>query len=57
MNSLPWVHVTEEEIKARCEELFKQAYKAKMMGNEKESREIARKAVSLQGSLIRDQPL
>ncbi len=54
---LRWRHLTRAEIEARCEDLFKRAFKAKMMGNEKDSRELARKAVSLQGSLTRDTPV
>ena len=49
--------VDSESLNATIEEFFAKAHKLKMQGKEAESREMASKALRLQGSLTRAKPM
>mmetsp|Transcript_44447 Transcript_44447/g.43116 ORF Transcript_44447/g.43116 Transcript_44447/m.43116 type:complete len:85 (+) Transcript_44447:984-1238(+) len=52
-----WRMIDRALLAERVEDLFKAAYKAKMQGNEKECKENTTRALRLQGSLTKTQPI
>ena len=57
LNMWSWKFVEHETLQATIEEFFAKAHKLKMQGKESESREMASKALRLQGSLTRAKPI
>jgi len=56
-NQWQWRFVDSDTLNATIEEFFAKAYKLKMQGKDAESREMASKALRLQGSLTRAKPV
>ena len=56
-NSWPWRFLDSETMQQRIDDFFAKAHKLKMQGKEAESREMASKALRLQGSMTRTKPM
>lgn len=56
-NQWQWHMVDHDTLQATIEDFFAKAHKLKMQGKETESREMASKALRLQGSLSRAKPI
>ena len=56
-NQWPWHMVDSTTMQERIDAFFARAQKLKMQGKEQESREMASKALRLQGSLSRTKPI
>ena len=56
-NQWQWHFVDSETLQATIDDFFAKAHKFKMQGKEAESREMASKALRLQGSLTRAKPM
>lgn len=56
-NSWPWRMMEASRLQANIDDFFAKAHKLKMQGKEAESREMASKALRLQGSLSRAKPI
>lgn len=52
-----WRLQDRERLNETIEAFFKQAYKFRMQGNEKDSKEYASRALRLQGSLTKTKPM
>ena len=56
-NSWAWRMVGAAQLQATIDDFFAKAHKFKMQGKEAESRDMASKALRLQGSLTRAKPI
>ena len=56
-NAWPWKFVDHETLQTTIDDFFAKAHKLKMQGKEAESREMASRALRLQGSMTRAKPM
>lgn len=57
VNMFPWKMVDREQLEETVENFFALSYKYKMQGKDTESKEMATKALRLQGSLTKAKPI
>lgn len=57
LNSWKWKMVERDVLEEVINDFFAQSYKFKMQGKDKESKEMATKALRLQGSLTKTKPI
>ena len=57
LNRWEWRLTERDKLNEKVEQFFKMAYKCKMQGNDKDSKEYAARALRLQGSLTKTKPI
>ena len=57
LNNWQWRLTEKEKLNEAIDYFFKMAYKCRMQGNDKDSKEYAAKALRLQGSLTKTKPM
>jgi hypothetical protein len=57
LNNWEWRMTERSALEEKVESIYKQAYKLRMQGNDKESKDLLTKALRLQGSLTKTEPI